>query len=129
MNYRLVSFNTAFLMFNTFPREEFPMTGKERLIELLKLLYTQTDEDHPMSTPEIVSYFIARGIPTDRETIKADVDTLNNCGLEIYAAKTDKTRDHFSDRQFELAELKLLVDAVESSKFITAKKSDRRRWL
>ena len=100
------------------------MTGKERLIELLKLLYTQTDEDHPMSTPEIVSYFIARGIPTDRETIKADVDTLNNCGIEIYAAKTDKTRYHFSDRQFELAELKLLVDAVESSKFITARKSE-----
>lgn len=99
------------------------MTSKERLIELLKLLYTQTDEDHPLSTSVIVSYFKNQGVPTDRETIKADVDILNNCGIEIYAAKADKTRYHYVNRIFELAELKLLVDAVESSKFITSKKS------
>ena len=99
------------------------MTSKERLIELLKLLYTKTDEDHPMPTSEIVTYFKDQGIPTDRGTIKADVDALNNCGIEVYAAKADKTRYHYANRTFELAELKLLVDAVESSKFITAKKS------
>ncbi|NCB24115.1 MAG: WYL domain-containing protein [Bacteroidia bacterium] len=99
------------------------MTGKERLIELLKLLYVQTDEDHPLSTAQIVSYFKEQNVTTDRETVKVDVAALNNCGIEIYATKGTQTKYYFSDRRFELAELKLLVDAVESSKFITAKKS------
>lgn len=100
------------------------MTGKERLIELLKLLYAQTDEDHLLSTAQIVAYFEAQGVSTDRETVKADIDTLNKCGIEIYPVKGTQTKFYFSDRCFELAELKLLVDAVESSKFITSKKSD-----
>jgi predicted DNA-binding transcriptional regulator YafY len=100
------------------------MTGKERLIELLKLLYAVTDEDHQLSTTEIVTHFAEQGVPTDRSTVKADIDVLNNCGIEILATKATQMRYYFSDRQFELAELKLLVDAVESSKFITAKKSD-----
>ncbi len=100
------------------------MTGKERLIELLKLLYTATDENHQLSTSEIVTHFAEQGVPTDRSTVKADIDVLNNCGIEILATKGTQMRYFFSDRQFELAELKLLVDAVESSKFITAKKSD-----
>lgn len=100
------------------------MTGKERLIELLKLLYSATDEDHQLSTAEIVAYFAEKNVPTDRSTVKSDIDVLNNCGIEILATKGTQTRYYFSDRQFELAELKLLVDAVESSKFITARKSD-----
>lgn len=59
------------------------MTGKERLIELLKLLYTVTDEDHKLSTAEIVTHFAEQGVPTDRSTVKADIDVLNNCGIEI----------------------------------------------
>lgn len=101
------------------------MTSKERLIELLKLLYTKTDEDHPLSTAQIVAYFKEQGVPTDRETVKADVETLNKCDIEIYISKGTQTKYFFSDRQFELAELKLLVDAVESSKFITSKKSEQ----
>ena len=100
------------------------MTGKERLIELLKLLYAKTDENHLLSTAQIVSYFTEQGVPTDRETVKADIDALNRCGIEIYPVKGTQTKYYFSDRQFELAELKLLVDAVESSKFITSKKSE-----
>jgi predicted DNA-binding transcriptional regulator YafY len=100
------------------------MTGKERLIELLKLLYAATDEEHTLSTTEIVAHFEGQGVPTDRSTVKTDIDVLNKCEIEILATRGTQTRYYFSDRQFELAELKLLVDAVESSKFITAKKSD-----
>ncbi|WP_195377187.1 helix-turn-helix transcriptional regulator [Anaerotruncus rubiinfantis] len=100
------------------------MTGKERLIDLLKLLYTQTDEDHPLSTAEIVSYFQSQGVPTDRGTVKADVAALKNCEIEIMDTRGTQIKYYFSDRKFELAELKLLVDAVESSKFITARKSE-----
>ena len=69
------------------------------------------------------TYFKEQNVTTDRETVKVDVAALNNCGIEIYATKGTQTKYYFSNRQFELAELKLLVDAVESSKFITAKKS------
>lgn len=100
------------------------MTGKERLIELLKLLYAKTDEDHPLSTAQIVTYFENQGVTTSRLTVKADIETLNNCGIEIYGAKGTQTKYHLVDRQLDLPELKLLVDAVESSKFITAKKSN-----
>ncbi len=85
------------------------MTSKERLINLLVLLYKQTDVDHQMSTREIVEYFRSQGVPTDRETIKADVDTLNACGIEIYTAKGTQTKYFFAERLFELAELKLMI--------------------
>jgi hypothetical protein len=54
------------------------MTGKERLIELLKLQYAKTDEDHPLSTAQIVTYFENQGVTTSRLTVKADIETLNN---------------------------------------------------
>lgn len=99
------------------------MTSKERLIELLKLLYSKTDDEHPLSTAEILAYFMEQGVRTDRDTVKADIEALNNCGIEIYTIKSTQNKYYFSDRPFELAELKLLVDAVEASKFITTKKS------
>lgn len=99
------------------------MTSKERLIDLLKLLYTQTDEDHPMTTTQIVQYFTDKDITTDRNTVSDDIEAINNCGIEIQSTRGRQRKYFFADRAFELAELKLLVDAVESSKFITAKKS------
>lgn len=60
------------------------MTGKERLIELLKLLFTKTDESYPITTVEVITCFESRGIPTDRNTVRADIDTLNRCGIEVY---------------------------------------------
>ncbi len=99
------------------------VTGKERLLRTLQLLQQQTDEDHQLSTAEIVAYFTAQGIPTDRKTVKADIDTMTACGIDIVAAKGTQTRYFYADQPFELPELKLLIDAVESSRFITAKKS------
>lgn len=99
------------------------MTTKERIIHMLQLFQTQTDEEHPISTFEIIDYFKERGVVTDRKTIKDDIDTLNGCGIEIMVIEGRPNKYYFADRQFELPELKLLVDAVESSKFITAKKS------
>lgn len=101
------------------------MTSKERLVELLKLLISESDEEHPLTTKQIVDYFKAEGVPTDRNTVTEDIAILNKCGIEIMVERGRQLRYYYSDRKFELAELKLLVDAVESSKFITAKKSDQ----
>lgn len=99
------------------------MTTKERIIHMLQLFQAQTDEDHPISTFEIIDYFKERGVVTDRKTIKDDIDTLNSCGIEIMVIEGRPNKYYFADRKFQLPELKLLVDAVEASKFITARKS------
>lgn len=100
------------------------MTTKERIIYMLQLFQTQTDEEHPISTFEIIDYFKKRGVVTDRKTIKNDIDTLNSFGIEVMLIEGRPNRYYFADRKFQLPGLKLLVDAVEASKFITAKKSD-----
>ncbi len=99
------------------------MTNKERIIRLVRLFQTQTDEEHPISTFEIIEYFKGLGTVIDRNTIRDDVDTLNACGIEVIILEGRPNRYYFTDSRFQLPELKLLVDAVEGSKFITAKKS------
>lgn len=100
------------------------MNGKERLINIYLMLKQDTDEDHPLSTPEIVDHFTALGTATDRKTVREDIKTLIDCGVNIVTVQGVPTKYFYDDRPFELPELKLLIDAVESSKFITAKKSD-----
>lgn len=99
------------------------MTNKERIIQMVHLFQNQTDEEHPISTFEVIEYFKGLGAIIDRKTIREDVDTLNACGIEIIILAGRPNRYYFADRKFQLPELKLLVDAVEGSKFITAKKS------
>lgn len=99
------------------------MTNKERIVRMVRLFQTQTDEEHPISTFEIIEYFKGLGTVIDRNTIRDDVDTLNACGIEVIILEGRPNRYYFTDCRFQLPELKLLVDAVEGSKFITAKKS------
>lgn len=99
------------------------MTTKERIIRMLQLFQAQTDEDHPISTFELIDHFKELGVVIDRKTVKDDVDTLNRCGAEIIVVEGRPNRYYFADHRFQLPELKLLVDAVEASKFITARKS------
>lgn len=99
------------------------MTNKERIVQMVQLFQTQTDEEHPVSTFEIIEHFKGLGAVIDRKTIRDDVDTLNACGIEVMILEGRPNRYYFADRRFEYPELKLLVDAVEASKFITAKKS------
>lgn len=99
------------------------MTNKERIVQMVQLFQTQTDEEHPISTIEIIEHFRKKGAVIDRKTIRGDVDMLNSCGIEIIILDGRPNRYYYADRKFQFPELKLLVDAVEGSKFITAKKS------
>ena len=96
--------------------------------QTLKLLYLKdflsryTDEDHPATTPEILSYLASQGISAERKTLYTDMQALMDYGLDI--VRTPGHRGWFlGARDFELAELKLLVDAVQSSKFLSERKS------
>ena len=95
-----------------------------RALCLAKILYERTDEDHPLSTNEIIDLLLSDyGIAAHRVTIYEDVTQLMDFGVDIYTIKSTQNKYYLASRLFDLPELKLLIDAVESSKFITEKKS------
>ncbi len=95
-----------------------------KLFYLLEILLQQTDEEHPLNASELKGILEKDyGITANRTTIYSDIQKLNAAGYEI-ERKEGKSGGYFVwERTFELPELKLLVDAVQSSKFITQKKS------
>ena len=98
--------------------------GKVRLLRLLELLRTESDELHPISITQITAAMKERwGLDAYRITIQKDVAALQAAGYEIETIRSTQNRYYLMSRPFELPELKLLLDAVESSKFITQKKS------
>ncbi len=97
---------------------------KLRPLYLLKLLTENTDEDHPLSTQEILHLMEEHyGIKMHRTRIPQDVELLEKLGYEIGVIKGRTTKYYYEQQTFELPELKLLIDAVDSSMFITEKKS------
>ena len=99
------------------------MTGKLRLLYLRELLMSKTSEEHPLSVPQMIEFLAQQGIPTDRRTIYDDLEALRMSGMDIEKIQTRTHGYYLASRVFELPELKLLADAVQSSRFITAKKS------
>ena len=99
------------------------INSKTRLLYLIKFLYERTDEDHTVTTKDIENYFAELGSVVDRKTVSSDITALQGFGLDIVVSREAQNRYSVGERLFELPELKLLADAVEASKFITAKKS------
>ena len=96
---------------------------KLKLLYLMRLLNEHTDEENAITVPQMIKRLKGYGICAERKSIYDDIHTLRHFGLDIVSKKT-RTHNYFiGSRRFELAELKLLVDAVQCSKFITHKKS------
>ncbi len=96
---------------------------KQKLLYLMQLLSERTDEEHAATMAEIIDYLALHGITAERKSIYSDMDVLSDFGMDIIRIKERPGGYYLASRQFELAELKVLVDAVQSSKFITSKKS------
>ena len=96
---------------------------KRRLLVLLRFLYEHTDEDNQVDTFQLIEYLAEQGVAANRKTLKSDIDLLVDEGLDIVTVQSKPNRYFWGDRLFELPELKLLIDAVSSSRFITQKKS------
>lgn len=97
---------------------------KLKLLYLMKILLQKTDETHGITMPEIISELNAYGISAERKGLYNDMECLRTYGMEIAGYQEERAYYYkVVDRQFELAELKLLVDSVQSAKFITTKKS------
>jgi predicted DNA-binding transcriptional regulator YafY len=96
---------------------------KLKLLYLLKTLNEKTDEENTMTINDMIAELERYGITAERKSIYDDLEALRHYGLDI-ATRKSKTTDYFvASRLFELPELKLLVDAVQCSKFVTHKKS------
>lgn len=97
---------------------------KLKLLYLLKIFMEKTDETHSLTMADIISSLSSYGIKAERKSLYDDIELLRQYGVDIIGCSEGKTYHyHIGNRQFELAELKLLVDSVQSAKFITAKKS------
>ncbi len=96
---------------------------KQKLLFLLDYLRQNTDETHTVTTPQIIDHLAANGIRAERKSIYNDIQTLCDYGYDIIRTEGAHAGYRIADRTFELPEVKLLVDLVQSSKFITTKKS------
>ncbi len=96
---------------------------KQKLLYIQKFLQEKTDENHGVTVNEIINYLEKNDISAERKSIYTDIKTLQDFGMDIEKCKSKAVTYKLLSRDFELPELKLLVDAVQSSKFITEKKS------
>ena len=90
----------------------------------MKLLMERTDEEHSITVPEMINYLAEQGITAERKSIYDDIETLRLYGIDVEVHKGRHTGYYIANRLFELPELKLLVDSIQSAKFITLKKSN-----
>ena len=97
---------------------------KLKITYLMKIFSEKTDNEHGITMPEIINALDGYGIHAERKGVYNDIDYLNEYGFEIEARKVGRgTEYHLVSRTFQLPELKLLVDSVQSAKFITERKS------
>lgn len=97
---------------------------KLKLLYIVKMLEESSDENHPLTTAEIIEKLDAQGIHSERKSIYDDIAKLCDFGYDIIQVHSRVGGGYYlAGREFELPELKLLVDAVQSSRFITTRKS------
>lgn len=99
------------------------MIHKNRALYIFQYLWEYTDEEHPATTKEIIEYLASIGISTTRKTVAEDAAELQNSGFDVVCNRSRQNEYFIGSRYLELAELKLLIDAVQAAKFISPNKS------
>ena len=98
---------------------------KLKLYYLSRIMTEKTDDSHALTMPEIQRHLEEYGVTADRKSLYDDLEALRVLGIDVIGEKDGRNYTyHVGKKQFEIAELKLLVDAIQSSKFITEKKSN-----
>ena len=97
---------------------------KLKPLYIMNYLLQNSDEEHMVSVSQLIDYLAAQGIASERKSIYDDIEALRFFGIDIVQGGTGKNIGYYiANRSFELPELKLLVDSVQTSKFITHKKT------
>lgn len=97
---------------------------KMKLLYLMKIFLEKSDEQSPLTVKDIIVALAAYDIKAERKSVYSDIKLLCKFGIEIEEKRSKSVGYYVTQRQFELAELKLLVDAVQSARFITKRKSE-----
>ncbi len=98
--------------------------GRKRLLLLAEFFKRYSDEEHIFSAKEICEYLLSEGITAERKSLYGDINALRDCGMDIVCTRSPKKGYFLASRDFEDAEIRLMIDAVQAAKFITAKKTD-----
>lgn len=97
---------------------------KLKLLYLAKIMYENTDENHMLTVKDIITELEKYDITAERKSIYTDIEDLNRFGIDIITERQGKSNYYYcGSREYEPAELRLIIDAIASSKFITEKKS------
>ena len=95
-----------------------------RLLRIWEILKQESDEEHPMSSLVLLSKLKEGGIECDRRTLYSDIKVLNDFGYEILCNRSTTNEYYVVDREFDIPEIHILMDAVQAASFITEKKTE-----
>ena len=96
---------------------------KLRLLYVAQLLWERTDEEHTVTVNDIIAYLSGLDLSVERKTVYDDLDLLRLFGMDIVRTRTKTHNYYLGQRAFQLPELKMLIDVVQASPFLTVKKS------
>jgi len=102
-----------------------PKENKNRILYLFDYIWKNTDNEHYVTVADIIAHLDSVGISANRKTVAADIAQLMEYGFKIETERNIQNRYRYEQRRFELAELKMLVDAVQASRFISRSKSKK----
>ncbi len=97
---------------------------KQKILYLARYLMEETDENHPVTVQDMIRSLEYQGIKAERKSIYADLEELRAFGMDIIQIRGKSTGYFVGERHFETPEVRLLVDAIQSSRFLTRKKSE-----
>ena len=97
--------------------------NKIRLLRLWEILKKETDEDHPIGTTTLISRLTSEGMSCNRATIYSDIALLNKFGYEILCNRSMSNEYYVVNRDFDIPEIQILIDAVQAASFITESKT------
>ena len=97
---------------------------KLKMLYLLEILRRETDEEHPLSLKQIIDLLAQKGVSAERKSLYDDIEQLRLLGEDVVTVRDTTVRYYIGERTLDMPQLRLLVDAVQSSKFITRKKSE-----
>lgn len=96
---------------------------KLKLLYLARYLQEQTDEQHPKTIQDMIDYLADCGISAERKSLYDDLELLRVYGMDVQSVKSRSYGYFLGERDFQLPELKLLIDVVQASPFLTQSKS------
>lgn len=97
--------------------------SKIKYLKIWDILCQETDEEHSISTPDLLSRLEESGIKCDRRTLYRNIEELNECGYEVLIKVGKPNAYYVVDRSFDIPEIHILMDAVQAASFITEKKT------